>query len=444
MMASGYKPFWNGGKLTFQKTGMVIITTKPAGANVYMDGKYTKQQTIFTFLSVTVKNLKPGNHILKIVKAGYQPWQEKVAVKASLVTFENYVLLFQNKLVPQENKSLEKYTEVAASPNNKYVLFSAVDSSADTNLYLYDTSARSIRKIWPTNKIQSAAWLQNPQVVSASFSNDNNKILLTLKNGTVNNYAVLDISGNQPVYAYVINQSELLNSKIVWNPQNSNELMALNNGNLYRITLGAAGLVSDNLIENEVVDFAIEANGYVYFVVNNKSDYALDKMLTNGNNETVIASPVDKSSSYTFAYSIQRDIIAVLPSDTKSLNAYYKLNNQSSTLLLANNIDNMVWSKDGNYLVFYNKNGAKLFDWSKTKETEINGLSNITSMEWYYDNNHFLVDQAGNLSVIDVDGSNKINIDSNVSNHWLYGLSSIFYSKTNGGIQYYYNLSINF
>ena len=314
LLASGYKPFFNDGKLSFQKTGMVIITTKPSGAKIFVDNKYTKNQTIFTFLSVTIKNLKPGQHLLEIEKPNYQTWKEEITIKPNLVTWKNYILLFQNKLNLVENNNLNKYTEVTSSNNNGYLLFSYLNKTTNsTELYLYNVVTKNMKKIWPTDKVLTQDWLQNPQIISANFSNDNNKILLNLKNNNSNSLAILDVSGSSPVYSYQLAQPEVQNAKILWNPRNSNELMALSSGNLFYLGLGSSGAVSDNLVEKNVIDYSIESNGLVYFIQNTKTGYELNKMRTDGSNKVTITSSIVNSPSYAFAYSSQRDIIAILP-----------------------------------------------------------------------------------------------------------------------------------
>ena len=77
-------------------------------------------------------------------------------------------------------------------------------------------------------------------------------------------------------------------------------------------------------------------------------------------------------------------------------------------------------------------------------EYQVNDIANINSLDWYNDSYHLLVDENGILSVIDIDGSNKIKIDNKVTNYWLYNLASIFYTKAVGNNISYEDLSLNF
>ena len=166
---------------------------------------------------------------------------------------------------------------------------------------------------------------------------------------------MLNLTSTPPNYTYAMQQPELAGAKIVYVPQNANSLVALNNGNLYQISLGSNGVATDALLSTGVVDFNIENNGYIYYVQKLSGKYELERMLINGSNKSVIASTIDPSASYTFAYSAQKDIIAVLANDTKTLTAYYSVNGQPITLPLSNNAAKALWSKDGNYLVYSTK-----------------------------------------------------------------------------------------
>ena len=73
-------------------------------------------------------------------------------------------------------------------------------------------------------------------------------------------------------------------------------------------------------------------------------------------------------------------------------------------------------------------------------QSTVANLSNIDSLDWYYDSYHLLADENGQLVVIQVDGSNKTTLDNNISSYWLYNLSSVIYRKNNR----YYDIILNF
>lgn len=64
--------------ITFSKTGILVATSNPDGAQVFVNGKITAatNQNI---------NLKPSNYDVEITKEGYWPWKKRLTIKAGEV-----------------------------------------------------------------------------------------------------------------------------------------------------------------------------------------------------------------------------------------------------------------------------------------------------------------------------------------------------------------------
>ena len=83
--ARGYKiDLRNGG---VEKTGMILVKSRPDGAKVFLDGKFV------TATNNPISGLKPGKYDLKIVKDGFFEWSKKVEVKEELVTEVDALLI---------------------------------------------------------------------------------------------------------------------------------------------------------------------------------------------------------------------------------------------------------------------------------------------------------------------------------------------------------------
>ncbi len=72
----------------FVKTGLVVVTTHPADASVFVDGRQaeTKSPTV-------VRDLTPGDHFLRIKSIGYDDWEQKFPVVADQATILSKILL---------------------------------------------------------------------------------------------------------------------------------------------------------------------------------------------------------------------------------------------------------------------------------------------------------------------------------------------------------------
>jgi hypothetical protein len=444
--ANGYKIFFNGGKIYLKKTGMIIVNTKPTNAEIYLDDKKTGDKTTIPFLSVKLANIKPGKHKLEIKKIGYQSWSKTIEIRPSLVTWSNYILLFPENLKPLKVNELQDYHFITASKNSRYYLFLKTNVSLQNELYTYDVSNKKIRKIWPSNQLPPESWLQNPQILSADFNSDSKKVLLSLKDGSGSrSFNVLDISSQESVYSHLIDQTNFTLSKISWTAKNPDDLLALSAGNLYRLFLDSSGQVKKSQIAKDIIDFSNENNSYAYYVQESKTSYLLGKIQTDGNNKSTISEMVEKSQAYKFTYSKQKDILALLPLETKNLTAYYKVSGQNSTLLLDRNVSDMNWSKDGSRIVYYNDKEAKFYDWDKLEEGNIQLSYQLQNLSWYEDEFHLVArNNAGDVMIMDFDGLNKILIADKTNRAFVFGQTSLFYSKLDRDKEVFYILDINF
>ena len=103
LYASGYK-LRSG--FAIQKTGALIIATKPKGASIYLNNKlqqdflkniFSRTKT-FTVTPAKIKNLLPEEYTVKLALNGYWPWEKKVSVLPGQSTYIEAVNLFKNDL----------------------------------------------------------------------------------------------------------------------------------------------------------------------------------------------------------------------------------------------------------------------------------------------------------------------------------------------------------
>lgn len=97
--ANGYTFSWTSGRLI--KTGMFVLNTEPIGANIFLNGQ---KQTEWTSLGrsqdvvtpAKIKNLAPGEYVVKIEKPGYHSWQKKLFIRSGESTYAETVVLFSD------------------------------------------------------------------------------------------------------------------------------------------------------------------------------------------------------------------------------------------------------------------------------------------------------------------------------------------------------------
>ncbi|MFA6131732.1 MAG: PEGA domain-containing protein [Patescibacteria group bacterium] len=79
----------NPDRLALVKTGLFSVSSEPKGATVFIDGVPTEQKT-----NAIIKNIIPGEHVIRLEKTDFLPWEKKLEIKANETTFVSKVELF--------------------------------------------------------------------------------------------------------------------------------------------------------------------------------------------------------------------------------------------------------------------------------------------------------------------------------------------------------------
>jgi len=132
----GYRFNFGRGVPNLSGTGLLVATSSPDGAQVFVNGHLT------TATANTI-NLAPGTYNVKIVKEGYLPWEKTLVIKNEVVTKAD-ALLFPTapKLVSITN--LGAQTPVIDPSHTKIAYTVASQSAAKNGIYILDTTARPI------------------------------------------------------------------------------------------------------------------------------------------------------------------------------------------------------------------------------------------------------------------------------------------------------------
>ena len=94
--ALGYQIDYRGFKI--YKTGILYIESRPAGADIYLNGRKYPDVT-----PARIEELKPGSYRIEVLREGFYPWEKEVAVRPKMVTKADRIVLFP---VKQEMKKI--------------------------------------------------------------------------------------------------------------------------------------------------------------------------------------------------------------------------------------------------------------------------------------------------------------------------------------------------
>lgn len=163
LYTAGYR--YNFQTNRIQKTGILILKSNPAGAEIYLNGKLRTEKT-----PARIANLLPDDYTIKIEKKNFYPWQKILPVESSLTTFAENITLFE-KTLPAE--VVETNSELfSLAPNKEKIIYLNKKETGDEIWLLNFKNNKSIL-IYRISEEKS-------NIVNLEWSNDNQKILITI------------------------------------------------------------------------------------------------------------------------------------------------------------------------------------------------------------------------------------------------------------------------
>ncbi|MBP9762461.1 PEGA domain-containing protein [Patescibacteria group bacterium] len=137
---AGYR--YNFKKWAVERNGTLIVDSTPDGGTVWIDGQNTQEKT-----PVTLQQLTPGWHTVRVTKDGYGSWQEEVLIRTERVTFTDHVRLW--KTGEPTLISAGTYVRLENDPNRERLL-AFQEGEAGVRLGWWSPSASASTFLFPT------------------------------------------------------------------------------------------------------------------------------------------------------------------------------------------------------------------------------------------------------------------------------------------------------
>lgn len=139
----GYRLDFGQGKPEISGTGLLVATSSPNGASVFINGHLT------TATDSTL-NLSPGEYTVRITKEGYFPWEKKLKIQKEVVSKAEALLFPINPKL--EGITASGVKNPTLDPSASRIAYTVASESARKNgVYILDMTAR------PILTLQSAA-----------------------------------------------------------------------------------------------------------------------------------------------------------------------------------------------------------------------------------------------------------------------------------------------
>lgn len=136
MFGKGYRFGFGGNGPILSGTGLLVATSSPDGAQVFVNGHLT------TATDNTI-NLAPGEYDIKIFKDGYFPWQKKITIKKEVVSKAD-ALLFPKAPKLESITNIGILNPVLDPSKTKIAYLVASQSAVKNGIYILDMTSRPI------------------------------------------------------------------------------------------------------------------------------------------------------------------------------------------------------------------------------------------------------------------------------------------------------------
>ncbi|PIZ01006.1 hypothetical protein COY62_00565, partial [bacterium (Candidatus Howlettbacteria) CG_4_10_14_0_8_um_filter_40_9] len=177
-LARGYVFELNGLKLSFRKTGMIIFSSRPNGANVTLDGKIVKQKSGSPLFPSRIPGLLTGDYALRLEKSGYLAWEKIMHVDEEVVSWADYILFFP--ATSKKDLLIENGRVLGAkeSPDLRKIAYIYENTDKKKELWYFDNLALEKTKLFPVKKEEVTA-NGDFDITDIKWSADSSKILFT-------------------------------------------------------------------------------------------------------------------------------------------------------------------------------------------------------------------------------------------------------------------------
>ncbi|MBI3985033.1 MAG: PEGA domain-containing protein [Candidatus Levybacteria bacterium] len=176
----GYRFSLNKGNPAVSGTGLLVATSAPDGAQVFINDHLT------TATDNTI-NLEPGEYNIRIFKDGYFPWQKKITIKKEVVSKADALLL------PAAPK-LESITNTGVlnaviDPTKTKLAYSVASQSALKNgIYVLDMTLRPILTLQSASTQIATDTVTSFSKSTLKWSPDSKQLLASFGNPSIADY----------------------------------------------------------------------------------------------------------------------------------------------------------------------------------------------------------------------------------------------------------------
>lgn len=230
-----FKP---GGQPGISKTGLIVLSSVPSGASVYVENKRFSERT-----PTMIQGLLPGDYRVAVYLKGYGLWQRTVPVlQEKAAVFDKIVLL--PKTWKYETILADEFNDLVPLRNSRFFLLSKGPLLED--LFFYDPRDEVLSPVVPDDFPFKAAHVSSYFMIDKSES-----LLLRTQLGLwgEEKFFWLDLGSSRPKIRDVTHLFLERPQSVNWDPDKKEQIFAYKDGELTRMDV-ASGAVYPRFAEH--------------------------------------------------------------------------------------------------------------------------------------------------------------------------------------------------
>lgn len=397
LLALGYNIKLNQEKIILEKTGLIILASKPGDAKVYLDGKPFKKRTpLFSFLTIRIEKVKIGKHNIKIEKADHEMWIGDFDVEPGMVSWGNNILLVHQKREKSDYSLPGNVIGLTSSPDSTRSLITLENKENLTYAFWeINTTNKERKKIYETRVSAGDSY----RAISYSF--DKERILIEKTTGETKSVLVMEAKEN-PAFWDLTESFKVSFNVLRFNPRNHGELYGLRENSIFIVDYQNKKLKGTTM--GNVSNIYTDDNQGLIFVQKNDENYGLWKLDSNGSSKKNIVKVLPVSDAYQLKYLKEYDRFVILEKKLKDLYIFDGSGETPTSKLLAKNVEWFSASPKSKYIGYYTGGNFYNYDIEKSKTYEMLKDKKIDSVAWFSDEWNLIYSENGKVSLVNYNG----------------------------------------
>lgn len=411
-IVSGY---WVGSDFKIERQGLLQIYSTPTGADIEVDGNASSwlQRTN------TSKTLSAGEHTVKLTKEGYDSWSRTINITEGLLYRLHYPRLFLQNRVEEPAFSSSASLALVSPDRNSMLL---VDNTTTWQLLNLDTdnikpTPVDLSGILPfTSQASDASvGLFTGNIISSSWANDNEHLLLEIKRENETNWLVINVKNPD----HSINLTKEFNanfSEIKILDSSANNLLVVLDKNLHRIDVSAKQISA--VLIADVSYFDYYNKDVVFSAKNTEPENTEDQyyigILKLGDNEPKKLKTASVPTRPVITKFYDDEYIGIV--EDTAITLYLKDDfTEKHTFSLSFNPEKIKISSSGEAITMYSGGHIASLD---MEAMELRDWSTETDNFGWLDSSMIYAVKDGALNVYDFNGLNHRMLSHNISAHF--------------------------